>query len=644
MWIVVQGIGAADSLWNVAITQLSSGGTAIPPAVNQSLWKPADALFESQVCVYALQKQYGDSNAKCTVDGNTINCGDGDNGLYGPDACGKITASSDGAGVNTAIGNAFSQMIMVTGPAAEQIVNDPTIKVENIQSGAIIGAVNAYQSIVGDAVRANTTINSSEQSQIAQAESGGWIMAGRYYYTISQYSSSQANPTLPIPSIPITWQTSNELNSPSGNSPYDYISDNFYNVNGGQNNGPVPQYENSEEQSAYEVGSLPSYLTDAHVFGATILGSKVDDAIGQWNDMFTNITQKHADPIYAVQSFGAQLLGDGWAGWQDTALAITGIEAGLSVGAAIPFVGKSASTLATAVMTLVSWFLPLAMAVYGLMFVGGATMGLYLPLIPFIIFTFAAIGWMIGVVEGMVAAPIVALGVMHPDGQHDLWGKAEPAIMLVINMFIRPALMIVGMIVGISLGYVAIELLNYGFVGLTTGDSGLSSVMGASILVPVTFMAIYGGILVLILQKSFDMIHVIPDKVLRWIQGGDVTREQFGEMGQAQQQLARQMSQGGQQISSGKSQGSQQGTSQTAAFGNKMQDSISNFASGARQSKNQSQTGNLNVSSNSGGKGGSGSGSGSNSGSGSGGKPSGGGGNTLHTGGGGNPGGGQGNK
>jgi defect-in-organelle-trafficking protein DotA len=86
----------------------------------------------------------------------------------------------------------------------------------------------------------------------------------------------------------------------------------------------------------------------------------------------------------------------------------------------------------------------------------------YVPFLPYMIFTFGTIAWFLAVIEAMVAGPIVGLGITHPEG-HDALGKAEAAIMILINVFLRPALMVLGYIAAITLSYVAVYVVNSGF-------------------------------------------------------------------------------------------------------------------------------------------------------------------------------------
>lgn len=128
------------------------------------------------------------------------------------------------------------------------------------------------------------------------------------------------------------------------------------------------------------------------------------------------------------------------------------------------------------VMSVSSMFTPAGIAVLGLMMMGmpliiawvsvmvsvGMVTAYYIPLLPYMIFTFGSIAWLMAVVEAMVAGPIVALGVTHPEG-HEAFGKGEQAIMILMNVFLRPSMMIIGYIFGIALSYVGVWILNAGF-------------------------------------------------------------------------------------------------------------------------------------------------------------------------------------
>lgn len=217
--------------------------------------------------------------------------------------------------------------------------------------------------------------------------------------------------------------------------------------------------------------------------------------------------------------------------------------------------------------------LPFLASWLGVMVAVGWIDAYYAPFIPYMIFTFGSLAWFMAVIESMVAGPIIALGISHPEG-HDALGKAEQAIMILINVFLRPSMMIIGYIGSISLSYVAVFVLNSGFVqimkffipsdgvgdfwtagvedagvgnawGGTYEDSGWSNAgsmdasnhAGANLSSPYyNWSAIYASFFCLVtytslyltvVQKSFTLIHTLPDKILRWIgsQGESISQE-----------------------------------------------------------------------------------------------------------------------
>lgn len=163
-------------------------------------------------------------------------------------------------------------------------------------------------------------------------------------------------------------------------------------------------------------------------------------------------------------------------------------------------------------------------------FILGGTLSVIVPMIPPIIFFLAVTHWMLSVTESMVAGPIVAMGILHPEGS-ELWGKAEPAVMLMINMFLRPSLIVIGLAAGVMLSFVSTGFINFAFfnaMNLTMGSNdehGSSTTAIESIL----FLFMYVGLIIAAINKSFGTIHAVPDMVMRWISGGE--RSQFGRGG-----------------------------------------------------------------------------------------------------------------
>lgn len=252
------------------------------------------------------------------------------------------------------------------------------------------------------------------------------------------------------------------------------------------------------------------------------------------------VSEPGVNPIVALSNMGQMYINFSANLW------IMLLNLSISIGILLPFM-----------FALILMIMPLLLAWIGVMVSVGFVTAYYIPILPYMIFTFGTIAWVISVIEAMVAAPLVALGVTHPDGQHEVFGKGEAAIMILMNVFLRPAMMIIGYIAAISLSYVGVWILNAGFdnaIGfIQTGNYDIDNKGGfwknmnpqfqmesvnksnslpstggagtggytewAGIYAYFFSILIYTTIYLTIVQKAFTLISVLPDKVLRWIGG-----------------------------------------------------------------------------------------------------------------------------
>jgi defect-in-organelle-trafficking protein DotA len=143
----------------------------------------------------------------------------------------------------------------------------------------------------------------------------------------------------------------------------------------------------------------------------------------------------------------------------------------------------------------------------------------------------------------MVAAPLVCFGLTHPEG-HDFLGEAKQAAMLLLGVFLRPALMVIGLIAGMILSYVSLRILVYTFSGFAndlfaSANSGASdgSILSAAgtlmshamndstgftgyilclLVFPLTLI-IFTMLVYVVTTQCFSLIFALPDNILRWI-------------------------------------------------------------------------------------------------------------------------------
>jgi len=258
--------------------------------------------------------------------------------------------------------------------------------------------------------------------------------------------------------------------------------------------------------------------------------------------MFTNglssALANYTNPIIALAEMGNNFINLATAVWLLCMI-------GTTVLSAIPYTGTVGVTVAMLIMPFISSWM-------GAMFGAGAVMAYYIPLMPYMLFTFGGMGWFIAVIESMVAAPIIALGVTFPEG-HDFYGKAEPAVMMLVNVFLRPGLMIIGFVTGIILAYVGIWMLNAGFQSAITGLIGPSAqgvpqdalwaqnfgastsvtpgaVSGFAAIIGIIFLiVIYITMYITIVKTALEqLMFKFADDLLKWLGGGG---SQLGDVG-----------------------------------------------------------------------------------------------------------------
>lgn len=637
MWIVVQGAGAADKVWNVALDYLQRGGVIVQPmqALNQTgqmasqtggmslvtgnnvrLVLKAGDILKSQVCMSLLNDIYnsyardnsGDSlsssnfAANLKVTGNTQNpvtdygkvdySRDTGGIMYFPGPvmvkgynlmgfCGSVSWSFIPAEQRQYISNpaklsafdsrslAVQQMVYDTQPMAQSIAtqlktqSNPSLDAYNNQ---LMYTAADYLGIIMPALRNSaqnpvigSVMNGLRSNIISEAKAVGWMLAGSYYYKLITINSLNyaaggtvaENPDLitytsQIPEAQSSLQCNNSSNTlqnckdkvgnilnssainslnlglfktgnPCANRTFfldNYICDEF-----GRANSSTPG-------SSMLNPSLPAITAGSFNTG----NEKGDKIVSTWawefGDMMQklrNVQSQPGDPIIIIAKLGVTLI----SGIEKIWTIMVGVFAGLFVLSGIVglFSAGTASVMGMGIGAVASWFMTV-IAVFSVpMFVAGAIMAYYIPVIPFILFLFGVLTWFMMVFEAMMAAPLVALGLAHPEG-HEHLGKAEYAVMLLAGVFLRPMLMIFGFIAAIIFSHIALWMVNAGFGNAWSYVNENQFQDWWGIAYGAASISIYTVIVLTVVNRSFSLIYEVPNKVLRWVGGAT---EQTGE-------------------------------------------------------------------------------------------------------------------
>lgn len=578
MWCVIQGIGAADTVWNAAVDFIelhsiyrqenfeatkSNSVYGTYSSVMTYTQRFTTSMFVNNVCMYQTYKSSGGSSQALnvtpivTAKGYLYNFpsyktgADGKPVIADYSGCGTFSMPMNEGGPNpnsltNQANNAAADAMAEVMPVLNQAGREYAYNVPNATStdgldtqvpGQPITAAEEYfadhvtQAIYDwidkyDADQRNA--QAGDESALADSDQSktflnaerhyGWIYAGAFYKQLAVIQPTYAAMYL--------------FNHFDAKEPTP---------------GKVSGYANrpSDEQIA-----ILSQTADAGDSGSNLLNLKKpppykndldmpnegEHAFNVFNDMVHDLVtdfvgnlsgynpktgliefQSGNDPVIQMQILGQQIIQE------------VEYEFNVLFGIAVAFV------IAAALVSCLGSFFGILLKIIGFfgmicaMFYSiGLSMTVYIPMVPFIIFLFGAIGWMVAVIETMLAAPLVAIGIVYPEGGHELLGRAAPAAMLVTNVFLRPTFMIFGLIAGMLITYIGVTLLNtiYQFVVYSNSYVGLGALVnGGTVYSGVTalqwalYMAVYVSIVMVIINKAYALIHKLPDNVLRWIGG-----------------------------------------------------------------------------------------------------------------------------
>ncbi len=396
----------------------------------------------------------------------------------------------------TAINNAANQMYLMMKPYQTPPPSTPT----NATPKTGIQCVSS----------ATTAAPGSSSSQLAQylqnAPCLGWALAGAYYLGVSRSAQLSYAPWVPQYFGPYIGDTLTQGSTESVqfvvNAASEFAMTAANTLAGGGQSIPIPDSLHATERRALKpwATNLPNVVA--------IFNNYIETTANQWATL--SFAQ---DPTSALISAGAQIEHKAQTIWAAmlASIGVISFLAALGIGFGIM----------TAIMMSLAWYLPIMWATLSVAIVSGVMFEIYIPLIPFLLFSFGVLGWLVLCIEAIIAAPIMSLGLIYPE-QHQVWGRSEQGIFILISACLRPILMIVGLLAAIPVTYAVVGFINMGFMiilyALASGVGGdVSKIVVFWPMTSMLYMSIYTMIIVSTYNRIFSLIHILPDKVMRWI-------------------------------------------------------------------------------------------------------------------------------
>lgn len=474
--------------------------------------------------------------------------------------CGSITIAQVPAYDHMLYNQAYAaitQAALNMMPLAKQIANNVTARLDQIGTTPNhfvstvpsidddFGASHIFRSVI-DYLRlvqplANYKGDSANTTPdfVAQARQQGWFNAGGFYWDLVRWNTRlttvEGDPSSFVP----------QAKAPSS----DFINGDSIQPFLDQANTVIGSgmWGDAQQQVAdYATGRGNNNSHHKSVTGRPfpvafgILTGGIDRIISKVNDDMAPGNMKAYNPMLISYDVGKTALGA--AGWMWTIMIAVLTPLSIALG-----VCDSANPGNVVFRGITTWLTPLVVTTTGFLFAAGVMLTFYVPMYPYLLFLFGVVGWLLYVVEAMVAAPLVCFGMTHPEG-HDFMGKAEQSLMLALGVFLRPTLMVLGYIVGMLMVFVTTGFLNLvlgqvfmstfaqrnapdvgdGFDGAYSALAGnTSKVLGGQftgnpisdvLCVPI-ILTLYSMIMLEVVNQCFSAIHQVPNMVLRWIGG-----------------------------------------------------------------------------------------------------------------------------
>lgn len=505
MWIIMHGVHAANGIWGIVLENFELGAVYATDTEGDTeisgASTAAQGMFESLICMEMVRQNYTEATSGLGGDielyehRQAMVLGVPDNEHHA-EVCGGLKPSRAPSDYDEDVWRAqqlaaASNVTGVLSPYASEAVDGGNVSGSDVIMTArrtISAIISSTPKGDGDPVSLDTFKENAKQD--------GWLYVGSYYHKFSSWMEEFSPSNLAAPSVikpdyselPFT-----EAQVKARFTAYLEESD-LLSVD------ERPPTELDLSRTEGMSGELAQFWDDA---GLT------DFFMGIATDFIDHLYNNDDDPIIGMQKLGTDLM---------ITVEATFFVIVIAAFALLLIVGSSALFLPIVWMlsAVFSILMPLLTIFITTLWGAGVMLGIYVPLIPFLVFTFTAFTWFIYAVEAMVAAPVAALGMTNPSAEN--FGNIQPVMLLTLNLFLRPSLMVIGFIAAERILKVIVYMINFGYAATLE-----ASLTGIGLFGAVVLVVLYCGIAVIAVKECFSLIHILPDKVIRWI-GGQIEK------------------------------------------------------------------------------------------------------------------------
>lgn len=535
------GVGGANLATDATVDAFMAGQTFVLQPVAPSTVTLARSLFEANMCMFGINASLDAQNNSGGIvfSSDYINQSPIENGFILKSksfTCGGATiaieennsilsklglsADIDVTAIRNAHTEGLNEMQRSLRDGAQKFVQgvisrqqDENSNLVNAES-VIQTASQIYENKVTAAIR-SSNINTQLRNLTSQVgdtiKSEGWFSLGNWYQTLAVANNRVGNSAAAkgtafgqsTGQVPVT--TDLYRLAISAYHAQKSVTDN-------SNAGILTAKSSFESNDISDAASLFSYVFNS--FGQSITTSLINQS---QND------SGQVNPIISMKNLGDNLIGAA----EGSLATYVGVKAFIA-GANESVLGTIANKLGGigAALKSVGDTLDPYVAISLVMLIGaGISLSIYIPLMPFLIWTAACINYLIIIGEGIFASALWAFTHLLGNGE-GMGQKTSHGYIFLLNLMFRPILMVGGFLIGGGIVTIGGTILNKA-IPAAMANAQFDSMTG--IVTIIGYLIVYCSTAITIVSLSFSLINIVPDQVINWV-GGHVASTLGREM------------------------------------------------------------------------------------------------------------------
>jgi conjugal transfer/type IV secretion protein DotA/TraY len=414
---------------------------------------------------------------------------------------------------------------------------------------------NMYQSAstTGTNTNGSPVTNSDNDTLVNNWSKLGWVAAGAMFNSLARFQvsidSAALNDALPIIEGPDLSNDANDGLSGVRTQTEDavekfntWVADGYNVTNANVDQGNI-NLMGTDAFAGKQITVKPTSILDVLMWivggrmqnlGMTDGNGRLNFIIGKTGNPFAELA--HIGQISLNAAF--QLLGDA-ALWGAVAkMSATGMSSRLGAVAeraelerkyTKSFVTGALGKAADAERSFVQVLISIAVLIATLLFTVGIMLAFILPLLPFTLFFFNILAWIVSLFEAVVSMPLFALAHLTTKGEGIHGDMAKQGYFFIFSIFLRPVLMVFGLTAGLLIFNIAIIFLNQTFDLASIGSGNWVGTGSFQTLSNIIFSVIYAMFCYICANTCFKTINFFPEHAMRWMTAQGVQTEKMGD-------------------------------------------------------------------------------------------------------------------